>query len=419
LNNYGNLYAYAGSTLNLTTGGIPDIRGGSTVSKYGTINGWNNLGSVEGTANFYTGSTSTETPGSGTLTVSRFGIINQSGSTLSVTGNVDSNGTLNDQTASTLNVSGLVTNEAHGALNVYDTSVANLNGGLNNLGSLYIATGATVNLPTGQGLVNSLGSVTLYGTLEAGAASGIANLTSVQNTFNLYNTSANSVTPNGGTLTVGTSATLNLNAGTSLAVTGNISNQGGISNQGTSLTDTGIFLQKSGYFYDYTKAQTSTLSNAGGTLDVFSGGLLTVGTGSGSGTGYDQLSTGVLDELISSSAFGLVGVSNAAVLNGTLNIQLQPGYTPLLGSTFDIMNFTSEVGTFATVNGVSINGSEHFRVDYNATNVTLTVVAGAAPTRLNSSTAATPEPASIILLGSGLVGILARRRRTRPAGPSV
>jgi len=37
---------------------------------------------------------------------------------------------------------------------------------------------------------------------------------------------------------------------------------------------------------------------------------------------------------------------------------------------------TAVSGTFATVNGLSINSGEHFTVTYHPTNVTLTVVSG-------------------------------------------
>jgi hypothetical protein len=42
------------------------------------------------------------------------------------------------------------------------------------------------------------------------------------------------------------------------------------------------------------------------------------------------------------------------------------------------MNFTSETGTFATVNGLPINTSEHFTITYQATDILLTVVPGPA-----------------------------------------
>ena len=40
------------------------------------------------------------------------------------------------------------------------------------------------------------------------------------------------------------------------------------------------------------------------------------------------------------------------------------------------MNFSSETGTFVTINGTKINQNEHFKVSVNATNVMLDVVPG-------------------------------------------
>src|SRR4029077_12488709 len=80
--------------------------------------------------------------------------------------------------------------------------------------------------------------------------------------------------------------------------------------------------------------------------------------GTMAGTKYDQLNP------------------STASLSGTLNISLPTGFVPNIGNTFKIMNFTSETGTFSTVNGLSINGTEHFTLTYHPTDVLLTVVSG-------------------------------------------
>jgi len=95
--------------------------------------------------------------------------------------------------------------------------------------------------------------------------------------------------------------------------------------------------------------------NAAGALDVTIGGIT-------AGTQYDQ-----------------INVSSTASLNGKLNISLAAGFTPTIGSTFNILNASSVTGTFSSVTGTSINGSEHFTVTYNGNDVILTVVSGAAP----------------------------------------
>jgi hypothetical protein len=97
------------------------------------------------------------------------------------------------------------------------------------------------------------------------------------------------------------------------------------------------------------------------------------------------------------------------------------GFVPTLTETFDILNASSVTGTFATVNGTSINGSEHFGVVYNANNVTLDVLSGpvggsawggGSPTNNPS----TPEPGSLVLLGSGLLGLASYARRRMKSG---
>ena len=48
-----------------------------------------------------------------------------------------------------------------------------------------------------------------------------------------------------------------------------------------------------------------------------------------------------------------------------------------MGQTFVIVSASSVSDTFAAVNGLAINGSEHFTITYNGTNVVLQVVSGA------------------------------------------
>ncbi len=79
------------------------------------------------------------------------------------------------------------------------------------------------------------------------------------------------------------------------------------------------------------------------------------------GTKYDQLK-----------------VTQGATLSGTLNIALG-SFTPTVGQKFTILTAPAVSGTFTTVNGLAINGTEHFTIIYNAGSVVLTVVSGALP----------------------------------------
>ncbi len=94
---------------------------------------------------------------------------------------------------------------------------------------------------------------------------------------------------------------------------------------------------------------------------------------------YTQTPAGALDANIAGAAsgqFNVLNVTGAATLGGTLNIGLLNNFVPLIGAEFEILTAKHVTGTFATVNGTKINGSEHFTVTYNSDNVTLTVVSG-------------------------------------------
>jgi PEP-CTERM motif len=101
-----------------------------------------------------------------------------------------------------------------------------------------------------------------------------------------------------------------------------------------------------------------------------------------------------------------VDVAGNASLNGTLNILLQGGFNPSVGSTYDFLVFTPGelTGTFSTINNAFFSGgSEKWAVIYNNPGgyVGLTAQANTVP-----------EPSSLLLLGGGLmtrVGILRRK----------
>ena len=153
---------------------------------------------------------------------------------------------------------------------------------------------------------------------------------------------------------------------------------------------------------------------------------------------YTQGANGSLTfDIASLTQFDQLNVSGRASLNGLMTVDLLHGYVPQIGNMFDIMNFAGESGTFSTVSGLPINNQEHFVLEYNATNLTLDVVAGpgmqagsghggssssepyitpvtAGMNLQNTSDAPstpTPEPGSILLFGSGMMGIAGFLRR--------
>jgi len=261
--------------------------------------------------------------------------------------------------------------------------------------------------------------------------------------------------------------TLTNNAGALLSLqdnSGDVANIGPLSNSGTVYINAGTVLNVTGTGSKFT--QTAGTTTDDGSLTLPSGGMLSLSGGSlfGKGTitgkitssgtitpgdpssatgiltdkgAYTQNSAGVLDINIGGTTAGTqfdqLTISGAASLNGALNVAEIDGFAPTVGQTFDIINFASEAGPFSSCNGHSggttctINSTEHFLVEYNATNVTLKVVAGASPATPGSVSGAagwassahaasqTPEPSTLLMLGSGLL-LLAHYARSRAAG---
>ena len=126
-----------------------------------------------------------------------------------------------------------------------------------------------------------------------------------------------------------------------------------------------------------------------GTLEaaLTSGSTVTAGDSTGKAgkltvTGnYTENSTGILNVAIGGTTVGTqysqLAISDEAHLNGTLNIKLINKFVPKIGDTFNILGAGAVNGKFSTVNGLGINFSEHFEVQYKTTEVNLVVVSGA------------------------------------------
>jgi hypothetical protein len=102
-------------------------------------------------------------------------------------------------------------------------------------------------------------------------------------------------------------------------------------------------------------------------------GKLTLGT-------YTQGSAGVLkislDGKTAGTNYYALDVSGAATLGGTLD--LTTGFTPVVGDVWDILNYSSETGSFKTVNLPTAPTGDHYVFSCGAKDCSLTLDSGVA-----------------------------------------
>lgn len=211
------------------------------------------------------------------------------------------------------------------------------------------------------------------------AAAGKFTLAGNQN----LTTSAGNFT-NAGNMTISSGSTFTVGNGGNTALPVNYTQTGGkttvdgtVTASATTAGPPTLNLQSGSLFGSGTVGDTVTSSSiiTPGDSATATGKLAISGT-------YTQNPAGALDISIGGTTVGTkydqLNVTGTASLKGTLNVSLINGFVPALGASFDILNTSARSGTFSTVNGTAINGSEHFSVTYNGNDVLLTVVAGAA-----------------------------------------
>lgn len=139
---------------------------------------------------------------------------------------------------------------------------------------------------------------------------------------------------------------------------------------------------------------------------VAPGGLGSAGTMTINGN-YTQTATGAYTAELGGVFAGQsdqLAVNGTATLAGALTVTLLPGFVVNLGDLFILMTFNSSTGTFSAVNLPGLATGLQWLLTYNPTDVTLTAASsGATPI---------PEPGTLLLVASGLGGLLWRRRRS-------
>ncbi len=448
LSNTGSVYVGYGATLNLTNqpGGITDIVKDSIFYLSGTFNAGNhsataNLTSIEGNLTMDYFEKITTTPAGGTFAVADTGAVDITNQAiLAVTGDMKNAGSLTAESSASggyaLDVSGEFTNQSNATLSVRLGKV--------NMGSL-----------SNEGLVINWGNINLahqpngitdivagsefrnYGSVTANGNDAFGHLQSIEGRLQIQNGQINNVTPTNGPLTIAAPGYLELDwiyhPGTTLQVNGDLNNAGWIKSNGGSLMVTGTLtnnnrldmfgnglpdqnlltamgmLVNNGRItvaYDPT-VSTPHLVNAG-SIDVDKQSAFMVGTGT-SGLGYQQFADGILTEAITGQNIGgKITIEGSAILDGTLEVVLENGFIPLVGSSYKFLNFTpGELsGEFANItNDYFNNGTEKWVVNYDGSHGYVELLAVAAQT---------PEPGSLLLLGPSGLGAIMFLRRMRP-----
>jgi hypothetical protein len=293
----------------------------------------------------------------------------------------------------------------------YDLSAGTLSAGteyigegLNSVGTFTQATGSTNSMATNDTLFVGYygqGTYTMKGgTLKAYQeviGTGISGNTTV-NTFT-QNAGANTIstkTASGGDLQVGASATGNYDLGGG-ALTADSLTIGAMGNMVADKTGTaaltftisGTTMNDGKMSFTDANASLGAFTNDGSltlTATTKTAGKLTLGT-------YTQGSAGTLkDNLDGTTAdtnyYALV-ISGAATLGGTLDLSI--GFTPVVGDTWDILNYTSKTGSFSTVNLPTAPTGDHYVFSCGAKDCTLTLDSGAVASAAQGAVIASPE----------------------------
>jgi hypothetical protein len=267
-----------------------------------------------------------------------------------------------------------------GTLMVNKGSLMNINQVFSNFSGTTL-TGGTYSISgtlqfNGANIVNDAAHIALTGTASAiidqAANDGLRNFAAITTKGSLALHSGKTLVTPGGLSSAGR---LTVGAGTNLKVTGGYTQTAGTTTvDGTLTAPSGTTIQAGNVFGKGMIAST-VVSNGS-----FTAGDSPTGTGKLSASTYTQNSSGSLNVQIGGLTVGKqysqLAVANGASLNGTLNVTLINNFVPAIGNTFTILTGSAVTGTFATVNGLSINSGEHFTIKYNPTNVTLTVVSG-------------------------------------------
>lgn len=228
-----------------------------------------------------------------------------------------------------------------------------------------------------------LGTVSNYGRVDVHNGGASLNVAGDFRNYALTDISFRAQLNVGGILSNLSDATMNVNGPSSGAAANMLLNYGALNALGASVSST-------------------TLIN-GGSIQADASSKFQIGNGKAGGPGLYQYGDGVFAEAIGAGYFGVLTIDGPATLGGELDIVLDNGFTPLVGSMYRFLNFTpgNLSGTFSQIqNPYFDDGREMWKIEYNNLGGFVQLVA-----------VPSPEPGSILLLSTGLLA-LGRLRRS-------
>ncbi len=339
------------------------------------------------------------------------------GAKFTTLGNFTNNGTLNVGSGDKFSTG---TNGASNLTN-YNSGTSTLTGGI------YIVAGTGQiqfnNGGNASDIVTNAANITLSSTsatnsfIDQNGANALANFATNASTGS-FTLSADRNFTTGGNFT--NAGTVNIQKSTGAGSTALIIGGPGVYSQtaGTTtvdgrLTASGGINVSGGFIYG--NAAGVVTGNAGTLVGNFSltGGTLNPGDGlkkigdlNITGT-YTESGAGILNidlhGITPNTTYDVLNVSGAATLGGTITIDLITGFTPMVGNVWDVLNYASATGSFATVNLPTAPVGDHYVFACGATDCTLTLDAGAAAANSPAKGTVSASPAKRVTRSLGAV----------------